>query len=172
MPGCGNSDLSEKLLTKLEIKDLKVLSVDYEESVVKKMEENKPKDLELSYVKGDVTNLDTIKDQEYHFSIDKGTLDAIAVDDKEGTVTMCNAYFKEMVRVLTSTGELLIVSLLQPHVLKILLDYFIKGGNVSNLFTIKIQQIENITGYAEKDFIKYFVSIKKYPIDTSNEKMV
>jgi hypothetical protein len=37
---------------------------------------------------------------------------------------------------------------------------------------VKIQRIENIEGYAEKQFIKYFVSIKKNPIDTSNSKMV
>lgn len=85
---------------------------------------------------------------------------------------MCNQYFKEMVRILTGTGELMIVSLLQPHVLKIILDFFVKGDDKSNLFTVKVQQIQNITGYAEKDFIKYFVSVKKNPIDTADAKMV
>lgn len=85
---------------------------------------------------------------------------------------MCNNYFKEIVRVLSKDGVLLIVSLLQPHVLKILLDFFVKGDDKSNLFSIRLQQIENIQGYAEKDFIKYFVSIKKSAIDTSNPKMV
>lgn len=62
VPGCGNSDLSEKLITKLGISNLTVYSVDYEEAVVKKMEETKPGHLALKYAKGDVTNLDTLKD--------------------------------------------------------------------------------------------------------------
>lgn len=57
MPGCGNSDLSEKLITKLGLENLTVESIDYEEGVVKKMEESKPKDLALAYKFGDVTNL-------------------------------------------------------------------------------------------------------------------
>lgn len=57
VPGCGNSDLSEKLVTKLGLQNLTVESIDYEEGVVKKMEESKPKDLPLTYRFGDVTNL-------------------------------------------------------------------------------------------------------------------
>lgn len=45
VPGCGNSDLSQKLFTNMDIKNLEVLSVDFEEQVVKKMEESKPKEL-------------------------------------------------------------------------------------------------------------------------------
>jgi len=29
------------------------------------------------------------------------------------------------------------------------------------LFQVKVQKIENIEGYSEKQFLKYFVSIKK-----------
>ena len=133
VPGAGNSDLSEKLITKLGVPKLKVDSVDYEENVVKKMEETKPKDLALSYKYGDCTNLSDTDGDFYHFSIDKGTLDAIAVDDKEATVKLCTAYFNEMIRVLKAKdGVFIIVSLLQPHVLKILLDFFIKQEGMSN----------------------------------------
>lgn len=87
MPGCGNSDLSQKLFTDMKIKNLEVLSVDFEEQVIKKMEESKPKELEkLTYKYGDCAKLDYIKDSEYNVSVDKGTLDAIAVDDKPETV--------------------------------------------------------------------------------------
>lgn len=137
MPGCGNSDLSEKLITKLGLSNLEVLSVDYEEKVVQQMEENKPKDLNLKYVKGDVTKLEGINNDDYGFAIDKGTLDAIAVDNNDATVEMCNSYFKEMIRVLSKDGTLIIVSLLQPHVLKILLDYFMINADKSFLYNIK-----------------------------------
>ena len=77
-----------------------------------------------------------------------------------------------MVRVLEKDGVFVIISLLQPHVLNIILDYFVRGDNKTNLFSIKFQQIENIKGYAEKQFIKYFVSIKKNPVDVTNPKQV
>ena len=52
------------------------------------MEESKPKDLNLSFKVGDCTDLSSVyKDGGlFNFAVDKGTLDAIAVDDKEETV--------------------------------------------------------------------------------------
>ena len=144
VPGCGNSDLSQKLLQNLGVNGLNVESIDYEEQVVQKMEESKPKDLNLVYKVGDVTDLSKLyKDEQFDCAVDKGTLDAIAVDQEEKTVNMCHAYFNEMLRVLQNkNGVLMIVSLLQPHVLKIVLDFFIKGDNnkyaACNLFQVKI----------------------------------
>ena len=143
VPGCGNSDLSEKLLTKLGVNGLTVESIDFEETVVEKMESSKPKDLKLNFKVGDVTDLKNYQDSQFDSAIDKGTLDAIAVDNEEKTVAMCQAYFNEAMRVLNNkSGTLMIVSLLQPHVLKIVLDFFIKGDNnkhaASNLFSVKI----------------------------------
>lgn len=143
MPGCGNSDLSQKLLTKLGVNGLNVESIDFEESVVEKMEASKPKDLNLKFKVGDVTDLKEYQEAQFDCAVDKGTLDAIAVDNEDKTVAMCHAYFNEMMRVLSKkNGTLMIVSLLQPHVLKIVLDFFIKGENNKhsdqNLFTVKI----------------------------------
>lgn len=76
---------------------------------------------------GDCTNLDTIEfpDCMYDVAVDKGTFDAIAVNAEQATIDMCRGYFNEMLRVLKPKGSLLIVSLLQPHVLKILMDFFL-----------------------------------------------
>ena len=79
---------------------LDVESVDYEEQVVKKMQDKKLKGLALNYSVGDVTNLKAYTDEQFSYAIDKGTLDAIAVNDKQETVDLCNAYFNEMCRVL------------------------------------------------------------------------
>ncbi len=120
------------------------------------MEESKPKELNLSFRFGDCTNLGGVyKDKSQDVAVDKGTLDAIAVDDTPGTIDKCNAYFNEMVRVLDTDGVLLIVSLLQPHVLKIVVDFFTRKntsnkGQAENLFTVVVQRIEHIEGYAEK----------------------
>lgn len=113
VPGCGNSDLSEKICKELALSNVVVDSFDYEEQVVKNMEENKPKDIALTYRFGDGTNLkDVYKDGQFDVAVDKGTFDALAVDDSEETVTRCWAYFNEMVRVLANDGVLVIVSLL------------------------------------------------------------
>lgn len=91
------------------------------------MQENKPKDLPLNYTFGDCTDLSPVyKDDTFDVAVDKGTLDALAVDNSEETKTRCWSYFNEMVRVLNKNGVLVIVSLLQPHVLSIILDFFVK----------------------------------------------
>ena len=77
------------------------------------MEDSKPKGLPLKYEVGDVTNLKNYKDEEFQYAIDKGTLDAICVDNEEATVNMCNAYFNEITRVLNNkSGVFMFVSLL------------------------------------------------------------
>ena len=129
VPGCGNSDLSYKILKKLGPKELTIDSFDYEENVIAKMNENKPKDAEnLTYRYGDCTNLSKeYKDEQFNVAVDKGTLDAIAVDVTDEIIKTCNAYFNEMMRVLDNkNGTLCIVSLLQPHVLKIIFDFFLR----------------------------------------------
>lgn len=96
------------------------------------MEEHKLKGLPLNYTTGDVTNLSAYKAEEFGYAIDKGTLDAIAVDDKQATIDMCNAYFNEMCRVLKNkNGIFMFVSLLQPHVFKIFTDFFIQENSVN-----------------------------------------
>ena len=96
------------------IDDLEVDSFDYEEQIVAKMEAEKPEGPKLTYRFGDCTNLsDVYQDAQFQVAVDKGTLDAIAVDDSEETVNKCNAYFNEMIRILDNqNGVLLIVSLL------------------------------------------------------------
>lgn len=142
------------------------------------MQSSKPADLPLNYVFGDCTNLkDQYEDGKFDVAIDKGTFDALAIDDSKETVDRCESYFNEMVRVLAKDGVFVIVSLLQPHVLKIFIDFFIKNNEKNlyrenNLYQVKFQKILKIEGYAEKNFIKYYVSVKKNFIDKSNPKMV
>ena len=96
------------------------------------MENEKPLGLPLTYKFGDVTNLTDSQAGQYNYVVDKGTLDAIAVDSDEATVKKCNQYFGEMIRILNKNkGVFVIVSLLQPHVFKILLDFFVKQEGMS-----------------------------------------
>ena len=100
------------------------------------MQETRPENLKkcLNYSFGDCTNLDktTFPDGGFDLAVDKGTFDAIAVSNDQETIDKCWAYFNEMVRCLHSKGVLLIVSLLQPHVLKIFLDFFNQENEKNN----------------------------------------
>ena len=82
VPGCGNSDLSEKICMEMGVE---VVSVDYEKEVVMKMEEKKKEGVRVRYVEGDVTRLEGMGDGEVAYVVDKGTMDAIAVDDAQET---------------------------------------------------------------------------------------
>jgi len=57
VPGCGNSDLSEKICTKLGLDGISVDSFDYADTIVEQMQEKSPKDLNLVFRVGDATNL-------------------------------------------------------------------------------------------------------------------
>ena len=86
----------------------------------------------MNFTFGDATKL-TYDEKSFDVAVDKGTLDAIAVGNDEETVNTCWAYFNEIMRVLNKDGTLIIVSLLQPHVYKIILDFFIQE-NAKNLY--------------------------------------
>ncbi len=64
VPGCGNSDLSQKICALLGITDIEVDSFDYEEQIVAKMEAEKPPNLKLTYRFGDCTNLSEVYQDE------------------------------------------------------------------------------------------------------------
>ena len=95
VPGCGNSDLSQKLIEKMGLKpeDLSIESFDYEKQIVNKMQESRPDALKgsLNYSFGDCTNLDrtTFPNDGFDIAVDKGTFDAIAVSNDEETIEKC-----------------------------------------------------------------------------------
>jgi len=57
---------------------------------------------------------------------DKGTLDAMMVDEKEDTVEMINAMFQEIERCIKNNGRYIIITLAQKHISKHLNNYFAK----------------------------------------------
>jgi ubiquinone/menaquinone biosynthesis C-methylase UbiE len=64
------------------------------------------------------------EDGEFSAVFDKGTLDALMVDETEAVVADIDAMFSEIGRVLKQGGRYIIVTLLQDQILKKILSYF------------------------------------------------
>lgn len=77
----------------------------------------------LRYIQMDALNT-TFSDESFSVAIDKATIDAIIPSEKEENLTAADNYFKEICRVLKSGGRYICISLLQEHVLKLLLQFF------------------------------------------------
>ena len=66
----------------------------------------------------------TYDEASFSAAVDKGTLDALAVDQEEGTLATVNAMFDEVSRVLRLGGRYIIISLLQDQVIQALARHF------------------------------------------------
>jgi ubiquinone/menaquinone biosynthesis C-methylase UbiE len=64
------------------------------------------------------------EDGEFSAVFDKGTLDALMVDETEAVVADIDAMFSEIGHVLKQGGRYIIVTLLQDQILKKILSYF------------------------------------------------
>lgn len=121
MVGCGNSRLSEDMY---DVGYHSIVNVDISDVVIRQMtERNAKKREEMSFVKMDVTQM-TYDEGTFSVAVDKGTLDALAVDQEEGTLATVNAMFSEVSRVLRLGGRYIIISLLQEQVLQAVVKHF------------------------------------------------
>ncbi|KAK5646559.1 hypothetical protein RI129_005023 [Pyrocoelia pectoralis] len=77
----------------------------------------------LYYIQMDVFSM-KFDDDSFSVIVDKGTLDALMPDDKSETREKICKYFKEIERVLKFGGRYICISLLQKHILDLILDYF------------------------------------------------
>ncbi|XP_019875061.2 eEF1A lysine and N-terminal methyltransferase homolog isoform X2 [Aethina tumida] len=78
---------------------------------------------DLKYLQMDALNT-TFDNEQFNVVLDKGTLDALMPNDNPDTVTTITKYFEEIRRVLKIGGRYICVTLLQEHILNILLSYF------------------------------------------------
>lgn len=78
----------------------------------------------MKFLLSDATNMKKFRDGQFSVVLDKGTLDAILVDTSEATMTLTEKYWSEIDRVLRIGGRYVIISLLQEHIIKALLQRF------------------------------------------------
>ena len=87
VPGCGDSNLSEMLATKMGLKQ--VHSIDFEADVIEKMNAKK-----IEGVQYEVMDFMDLKFEDGNFDavIDKGSFDALCCDDTPETKNKVNKY--------------------------------------------------------------------------------
>ena len=113
----------------------KVINIDFEQDVIDKMDKEFGKIGEEEYLKMDVLDMNQIDEKTIDLVIDKGTLDALFSSNQEEDHTKIEKYFNEILRVLKpNTGYFVCVSLLQLHIFKQILSFFIKNENSSNSY--------------------------------------
>ncbi|XP_061388923.1 eEF1A lysine and N-terminal methyltransferase homolog isoform X2 [Musca vetustissima] len=125
MVGCGNSKLSMDMYDS-GFKD--ITNIDISAVAIKKMQEaNARTRSDMKFIQMDATSM-SFDNEQFSVALDKGTLDALFVDDTEGTQKTVEAYFKEIARVLRNGGRYVCISLLQEHILKYIIEYFPKNA--------------------------------------------
>ncbi|EDV31427.1 uncharacterized protein Dana_GF15348 [Drosophila ananassae] len=120
MLGCGNSKLSMDMYDS-GFRD--ITNIDISPVAVKKMlEVNAKSRPDMKFLQMDATAM-TFKDESFSVALDKGTLDALFVDDAKETRLVVENYFKEILRTMRNGGRYVCISLLQEHILNFLLDF-------------------------------------------------
>ncbi|XP_077757798.1 eEF1A lysine and N-terminal methyltransferase isoform X4 [Canis aureus] len=95
--GCGNSELSEQLY---DVGYQDIVNIDISEVVIKQMKErNASRRPQMSFLKMDMTQME-FPDASFQVVLDKGTLDAVLMDEEEKTLQQVDRMLAEVGRVL------------------------------------------------------------------------
>ncbi|XP_062584917.1 eEF1A lysine and N-terminal methyltransferase-like [Saccostrea cucullata] len=159
--GCGNSVLSENLY---DVGHHDITNIDISDVVVRQMiDRNKAQRPDMKYIKMDALNMD-FEDSSFSVVLDKGTLDALMVDDSDAVTKDIDKMFSEIGRVLKLGGRYICISLMQDHILNKTLQYFPEVGWPVRIHKIETENSEN----TDKDFTLpvfavVFTKFKKMP---------
>jgi len=102
-------------------------SIDVSDIVIKQMKDKNKGRPDLVFQKMDAMNMD-YDNERYNVVLDKGTLDALFTDDSSDVVKNISMMFSEIGRVLKLGGRYICVSLLQPHIVKHVTEWFTNLG--------------------------------------------
>ncbi|XP_033732482.1 eEF1A lysine and N-terminal methyltransferase-like [Pecten maximus] len=140
MVGCGNSQLSENLY---DVGYHNIINIDISDTVIRQMtDKNKKSRPDMKFLKMDVKKTD-FADGEFGVVLDKGTLDALMVDDSTEVVADIDAMFTEIGRVLKQGGRYICISLLQDHIMNKVLKFFPDIGWPIRIHKVNTEDSEN-----------------------------
>jgi ubiquinone/menaquinone biosynthesis C-methylase UbiE len=145
VPGCGDSKLGHEM--RLDGYG-KITSIDFEEEVIEQMKVGRGVEGIEDYIKMDILDMNGIDENSIDLNIDKGTLDALYSGKDANNETEVDKYFNELQRVTkTNNGQIVFISLLQSHILKKIIKFFLVNEGRSNTYhsnsitEVKIQEI-------------------------------
>ena len=119
--GCGNSTMSCDLY---DVGYKNITSIDLSNQVIEQMQRQNKRDRpDLKFETMDATKM-TYNESSFGVVLDKGTLDAMMTDDSNEVKANVNLMFAEIDRVLRFGGRFIIFSLLQPHILRHVVEWF------------------------------------------------
>lgn len=105
-----------------------IFFLDMSDTVIRQMNHlHKAQRPELIFEKMDAT-CTNYADDTFNVVIDKGTLDAMFTDESTEIVANVHRLFSEIERVLRLGGRYICISLLQPHILNHLVEWFVDHG--------------------------------------------
>lgn len=105
-----------------------ITNIDISAVAIKKMQEiNSRSRGNMQFLQMDATQM-SFENEQFSVALDKGTLDALFVDDNPEVRDTIEKYFKEIGRTLRTGGRYLCISLLQEHILKYVIEYFPKNS--------------------------------------------
>ncbi|KAH8400549.1 hypothetical protein KR222_006179 [Zaprionus bogoriensis] len=120
MLGCGNSKLSMDMY---DTGFRNITNIDISPVAIKKMIEiNARKRPDMNFIQMDATAM-SFSDESFSVALDKGTLDALFVDDNESTKAIVERYFSEILRTMRNGGRYVGISLLQEHIVNYLVEF-------------------------------------------------
>lgn len=171
MIGCGNSDFSANLYDEGYIN---IVNLDFSEIVIEEMKKKNVSRPEMTWVVGDMTNLEGFETGSFDIVLDKGALDALMSENTKENKASAIKMYKEIDRVLSSTGKYICITLAEEFILKSLGSYFIsKSFNTdsSSNFSLEIMRVTpyidpNVTVTNTSNFLTFFLIFSK-----NNEKL-
>lgn len=90
---------------------------------MEKLNEHRPK---MKYLMMNALEM-KFENNSFNIAFDKGTLDALMTDDSEEANRRAENLFSEINRIIKPNGKYVCVSLLQEHILRRLLSYFVEN---------------------------------------------
>ncbi|KAL4223238.1 Methyltransferase-like protein 13 [Mactra antiquata] len=143
MVGCGNSQLSADMY---DVGYHHITNIDISDTAIRQMTEKNQDRSDMKFLKMDVLNME-FSASDFSVVIDKGTLDALMVDNSHKVVGDVEKMFSEIDRVLKLMGRYVCISLLQEHILHKIVHFFSERG-----WAVRIHRIQTEDSDSKKDF--------------------
>ncbi|XP_067624855.1 eEF1A lysine and N-terminal methyltransferase homolog [Eurosta solidaginis] len=125
MLGCGNSQLSMDMY---DSGFRNITNIDISMVAIRRMLElNEKTRPDMKFLQMDATKM-IFENEQFSVALDKGTLDALFVDDTVEVQKTVECYLNEIKRTMRCGGRYLCITLLQEHILRFILKFFPQNG--------------------------------------------